>query len=91
MKHLVLAAAAAATLAACSTTPQYETCPYAGINLADGECRAIENIHNIKAGAPAVAAPTMHMIHGMVHYAGCPNGGTKAHTHNGVTFHRACY
>lgn len=89
MKTLLMAAAATLALTACTTTPRYETCPYAGIGIADGECRAIENIHNIKAGA--AAGPVSTMIHGKVHVAGCPNGGTASHMHNGVHYNRSCY
>lgn len=95
MKNALILAAAAAMLAACapaSLTSRYDTCPFAGMRAAGvdkQECRAIENIHNIKKGG-AKKGPHMVMIHGQPHYYGCGNGGQHGHTHGGMTYYRPC-
>jgi uncharacterized lipoprotein YajG len=88
MKTLMIAAAAM-LLAGCAckltTEPRYETCPFAGIDGVDvRDCKAIENIHNIKKGSAKAVT-----IHGKTHYAACKQG-TNRHTHNGKSYTSTC-
>lgn len=74
MKTLLLATAAVAlSLSACSGV-RYEPCPFAGISSVDAaECKATQNIPNIKKGAKPVKNMSMTTPSGT--YKTCPFAG----------------